>query len=786
MPKKLVLTVFTALLLVIAIVACSNREMVKRPVDYVNPLVDTHKSRWIFFSSASRPFGLVNLSPDTETNGTWNSGYIYDSKKVRCFSHIHAWQMSGIPVLPVTGEFKGHKGMDIYASTFSHETEEVVPGYHKVHLDDYGITAELTSTDRTGFHRYTYPASDSSFVIFDTGAYLAHGPVVSSEVFTVNETEIAGKALMAHTRRRPKDTWVYFVARFSKPYEQFGGWVDSTLVAGTPEAVAGKNAGAFVRFSTGSEEQVLMKVGISYTGIEGARLNLDTELPHWDFDRIVDESLNVWDDWLGKIEVEGGTEKQRIKFYTDLWHALQGRRIISDADGHYCDMTGDEPVVRQVKLEKNGTPAFNMHSFDAWWGSHWSLNILWSLAYPHVMEDFCNSMVEMYNNGGLIPRGPSGGNYSFVMIGDPAVSFFACAYAKGIRGWDTEKAYEGLYKNAFPGGIRDRAGYEFGDNPSGGGMEWYVKNGYVPEGLEGNGFHKDGAAMTLEYAYQDWCLAQLAKGLGKDSDYQLFSERSLNYRNIWDPSVGFMRPRMQDGSWLEGFEPVGEGFSASGFCEGNSAIYTHFVPHDIQGLIGLVGGKEKYTEFLNESFEKATGNNFVADHGKHSISWVDYDNQPGTGMAHLFNYSGAPWLSQKWVRLVKEQAHGDITPYGGYHGDEDQGQMGALGALMAMGLFEVRGGCAEKPVYEITSPLFDSVTIHLDRGYYEGEKFVIKTRNNSKDNMYIQSAELNGEPLNNCWFHHGDLAGGGSLLLELGAEPDKNWGVETPPPSLTR
>jgi len=416
------------------------------------------------------------------------------------------------------------------------------------------------------------------------------------------------------------------------------------------------------------------------------------------------------------------------------------------------------------------------HNFDALWGTHWSLNILWPMAWPEVVEAFCETMINMYHNGGLIPRGPSGGNYTYVMIGDPAAPFFAAAYAAGIRSWDIEAAYAGLRKNAFVGGIRDHAGYEHNTPAFGGGMQYYVERGYVPEDIpKTKGGHRDGAAMTLEYAYQDWCLAQLAIALGKKEDAEFFLQRSQNYRKIWNPEVGWMHPRTMDGGWIPKFTPTGSGFTGKGFCEANSAIYTFFVPHDVPGLIGLFGGPEKFNARLNKSFEKAAPQRFVVEHGKHSESWVDYDNQPGTGMAHLFNHSGAPWLSQKWVRAVQEKTYSDITPFAGYNGDEDQGQMGAVSALMAMGLFAEDGGASVKPQYETTAPIFDKVTIHL----HNGKTFVITTTNNKPQNVYIQSAKLNGKPLTSFHFPHGIFAAGGTLELELGPAPNKAWGIES-------
>ena len=763
-----------AILLAYALSGCQPSQ--NKPVDYVNPFIDSHKSRWIFFSSASRPFGMVNLSPDTNVESPWNSSYLYDSTYIRCFSHIHAWEMSGIPVMPVVGEMKGHLGMDAYKSAFTHEGEIAQAGYHKVFLKDYRVWAELTSTCRVGMHRYTFPESDQSWIIFDTGAFLANSPMDSSSVRKVSDTEIEGMSLMGYTfsKRRPKPAPVYFVAQFDKPMKSFGGWVNHQLTNGKTTLVAGKDAGVYIGFSTKEGEQIRMKVAISYTGIEQARKNLAAELAHWDFDRVKNESFDEWNRELGRIRVDGGTEAQKIKLYTDLWHALLGRRTVSDVDGKYFDNTGVTPRIGQAPLDKNGKP-WPHHNYDSWWGSHWSLNILWSMAYPEVMDRFCNTMISMYKDGGLIDRGASGGNYTFVMIGDPSVSLFAAAYNKGIRNYDTAMAYEALRKNAFLGGDRDHAGYEQQYPATGGGMKYYLEMGYVPnDRTDGVGFHSTAtSAMTLEYAYQDWCLAQMAKKMGKDEDCQFFMERSKNYKNVWNPEKGFMYPRRMDGSFPEDYNPA-LGGRQSHFCESNSAVYTHYVPHDMNGLIALFGGRKQYVERLNEQFEKSVATGFR--HSEKEEYWTQYTNQPGTGMAHLFNHAGAPWLSQKWVRIVKE-AYSDITPHGGYYDDEDQGQMGALGVLMAIGLFAVDGGAAADPRYEITSPLFDKIEIDLNPDYYPGKTFTIVTRHNSKENMYIQSAKLNGQPLHTFHFPHSEFVKGGTLEIELGPEPNKQWGV---------
>ncbi len=747
-------------------------------VDKVNPFVDSHRSRWFFFNSASRPFGMVSLNPDTGTAQSWGSGYLYDSLSVRCFSHVHNWQMSGVAVMPTTGSFKGNLGMDEYKSSFSHEGEIAKPGYHKIKLDDYGITAELTSTCRVGFHKYTYPESDESYILFDAGVYLAHGPTPYSEVWQVDEHTIAGWEIMKATGRRPKDTPVYFYATVDKPIEKVVCWSDGMVLRPNTDRASGKNAGLAVKFRTTAGEEVMMKVAISFTSIENARKNMLEELPGWDFEATKQASFDEWNEKLGRIHVEGGSEEQQIKMYTDLWHALLGRHIVSDANGDYMDLTGDYPVIRRIPAGSDGKPAYNHHNFDAWWGSHWSLDILWTMAYPEIVDDFCNTMVDYYRNGGLIPRGPSGGNYTYVMIGDPSASFFAAAYNKGIRGYDAVLAYEGLRKNAFRGGIRDHAGYEHAKDAYSGGMAYYEEIGYVPDDRKNlRGMHTTGASMTLEYAYQDWCLAQMAGAMGYEDDYKFFMERSKNYRNVWDPSVGFMRARGTDGRFIGEFDPL-EISEKDGFCESNSAIYSHYVPHDVPGLVELFGGKDTYIKRLEESFIKSEPNGFFRSNKPEfkQYNWTDYGNQPGTGMAHMFSHAGAPWLTQKWVRKVKA-AYSDITPYGGYRDDEDQGQMGALGVLMAIGLFETDGGCDIEPYYEITSPVFDKVTIKLNQEYYPGEKFEIITNNNSDRNMYIRSANLNGEKWNSFKFPHKAFAEGGTLVLDMSPKPNKKWGI---------
>lgn len=789
--KKCILFAFIFLVTVIGVFSqVTNKNKVQK-TDLVEPMVDAAHSRFFYFSSASRPFGMVNLSPDMTLDGTWNTGYRYNEDTIKCFSHIHCWEMSGIPVLPTTGILKGQLGPSAYGSSYSHEQEIAKPGYHKVVLKDYGITAELTSTTRVGFHRYTFPKTDSANILFDFTTVLGSSATQSASVKRVNDHAIQGSVTMAATVRRPKPITIYFIAELDKPFAIFGGWQNGQIIP-VQNSIDGAHTGVYLGFATNANETRQMKIAISYVSTAEAKNNLMTELPHWDFDRIVKESADEWNEWLGRIEVEGGTLTEQRRFYTDLWHALQGRRIVSDVSGAYIDNTGAKPTVRQVPLNANGKPAFNMYNSDSFWGAQWSLNTLWHLVYPEVTESFINSFLKMYSDGGLIPRGPSGGNYTYVMTGATVTPFIVSAYMKGIRGFDIAKAYEGMHKDHFAGGMMSKAGYEH-NTFKGGGIEAYMRQGYVPYPLDTikYGYHQDGAAQTLEYAYQDYALAQMAKALGKKEDYRLFIKRAHNYKNIFNKEIGWMWVKDKSGKWAS---PVDILQYEHGWNEGNAAQYTWFVPHDVKGLINLMGGAEPFTNKLNESFTKARVHGFVSGKSENPADqkmlrrvYINYGNQPCMETPFLFNYAGKPWLTQYWTRQLIDSVYSGISPQKGYSGDEDQGLMGSLAVLMKIGLFSTNGGTSQKPFYEIGSPIFDKITIHLNSAYYPGKKFVITAKNNGAKNFYIQSAMLNGKALNRPWFFHDTLVKGGQLILQMGEQPKKSWGsnLNMAPPSMS-
>lgn len=763
------------LFIFIFLVAISNAQ---DPVDLVYPHLDAANSRWFYFSSACRPFGMVNLSPDTELGGAWGSGYRYHTEEIKGFSHVHAWQLSGVSVMPVSGRELKETGMNNigkdYFSSFNHEDEIVKPGYHRVYLERYNTKVELTSTKRVGFHRISFPEDRNNAILLNLGGTLGPSDIVFGELTKIGDYEIRGMVVNGRTIRRPKDTPVFFTIQFSAPIRKLSSFKEKNV-----QRIEGSNNGAIIVLGK-SEGPILMKVGLSYVSSENAAQNIRKELDHWDFDRVKQESFDEWNTFLGKIVVEGNTELAKRRFYTDLWHALQGRRIISDANGEYSDFTGPERLIKHIPLDDAGKPIYNHYNSDSFWGAQWTLNTLWHLAYPKISSEFCNSLLGYYKDGGLIPRGPSGGNYTYVMTGASSTPFLVSAFQKGIRDFDIELAYEGMKKNHLPEGMMDHSGYEHKPTASGG-VAPYMDNGFVPYPYKplARAFHKQGAGQTLEYAYQDWTLAQLANALNKQEDYRYFMERSKNYMNVFDTVSGYMCPRMEDGSWKANFDP---GAYEKGFVESNAYQGTWYVPHDIAGLAGLMGGKQVLIDRLNSNFKESRVFGFTSgkkhsDEGKKENRRIpiNYGNQPSIHTAFIFHEAGAPWLTQKWTRAIVDSVYSGLSPDFGYNGDEDQGLMGSLAVLMKIGLFQLNGGTESDPAYMIGSPVFDRISIQLSEDYYSGEKFIIEAVNNSAENVYIQKAYLNGRRLELLEIKHSQLVRGGHLRLVMGKDPKRDY-----------
>lgn len=750
----------------------------QQPVDLVYPFADTANSRWFFFDSASLPFGMVNLNPDTETGGAWGSGYRYNSSEVKGFSHVHAWQLAGLSVMPVSTKLPITQLKSDYYSAFNHNDEIVKPGFHQLQLSRYNIDVKLTATTRVGFHSYQFANSENQQVLFNLGGQLGPSHLGHAEAHKVSQTSINGYITNLPTYRRSRPTKVFFHVEFSRPIEDMDSWRGEHHFEKV-DFINGIDAGLLVNISP-SKQPLLMKVGISYVSEENAKSNIDIELPHWEFDKVKEDAFAIWNQQLSKISVSGGTRQQQRRFYTDLWHALQGRRIISDANGQYMDQTSSTPRVKQIPLLDSGEPLFNHYNSDSFWGAQWTISTLWPLAYPKIASEMTNSLLNYYKDGGMIARGPSGGNYTYVMTGASSTPFIVSNYMKGIQDFDVELAYEGLKKNHSTAGMMAKAGYEHYTN-TGGGMRFYENDGYVPfplptgESMYGN--HKRGPGMTLEYAFQDHALAQLAGALGYNDDYEMYAKRSKNYRHVFDASSGYMRPRNPDGSWQTPFDPFQY---ENGFVESNPAQGTWNVAHDIDGLASLMGGKTTLIERLDNAFNEAekqgfTAGNAHADEAKDEYRRIpiNYGNQPSMQTAFIFSAAGAPWKTQYWSRKVVNKVYSDLSPQRGYSGDEDQGLMGSLAVLMKIGLFQLTGGVEKDPIYYIGSPLFDTITIMLDDHYYTGKTFTIRTRNNSADNVYVSAITLNGKPLTRTYLLHSEIVNGGTLVLDMSDRPNK-------------
>lgn len=770
---------FTKKLMLVAALMCAalpgnaQSRQQKQPVDYADPLLGSSESRWMLGPYATVPFGMVQLGPDNQ-GGVWKSGYEYSLNNVGGFSHIHAWTMAGLSVMPTTNILNVNRGpadgpttgwTNGYRSRIYKETEKASPGYYAVKLMNGDITTEITTTTRAGFFRFTYPTEQDAHILLDLDVpNEAPTDILDAKITKVNDHEIEG---YSHQKWSWNEYTVHFVIRFDKPIESFGGWIGGKISKDIKEIAGKGKMGAFANFKTKAGEVIQMQSAISLVSIDQARLNLETEMnPYkWDFNAVHQAARNTWNNLLGKIQVEGN-DAAKHKFYSNLYRSYVCRTTWSDVNGKYIDPNEKE---RQVD------PKSPVLGSDAFWNTFWNLNQLWTLVNPKYASNWTKSFLEIYKTGGWLPKGPAGIEYSGIMEAEHEIALIVSSYQKGIRDFDTNLAFEAMMHSQTVPGVRTPengfAGNRF--------FKSYLELGYVPneEGQVSN---------TLEYAYDDWCVAQFCKAIGKTSEYTMLMKRADNYKNVFDPETKYIRMKNRDGSWVKDWSPYCcTNFSGPGYLEGNAWQYTFFKPHDVQGIINLVG-KDEFNKRLDEGFIKSAKFDFNADGDQYDLVPVNHGNQPNMQAAWLFNYSGKPWLTQKWTREIMNKYYGN-TPYHGWLGDEDEGQMGAWYVMAAMGLFETDGGCSTKPFYEIGSPLFSKITISLDPEYYKGKIFTIEAKNTSDVNRYIQSATFNGKPLNRPWIYHEDVVNGGRLVLVMGPKPNRNWGSkqEDAPPSMS-
>ena len=738
----------------------------KRPIDYADVFIGTSNSRWMLGPYASTPMGMVQLGPDNQGD-VWMGGYEYAINSISGFSHIHAWTMGGLRMMPTTADLVTadrpvdapyKSGVAGYHSRILKDSEVATPGYYSVFLYDHEVKAEMTTTTHCGFQKYTFPKKKESRILIDLLFPTENDysfKVLDAKITKVSDTQIEGYAscnsgLWSYWN----DYKLHFVLQFSKPFKAMNGWNEGKAQNNITEINGKNDIGVYVVYETQKDEVIMVKSGISLVSIENARLNLTTETDGfgWDFNKAVTTAQDTWNTLLSTVKVEGGTEEDKTKFYTNLYRCFCSRQTWNDVDGRYVDACEN---IQQLK------PGTSMYGSDCFWNTFWNLNGLWSLVSPNVMNNWVNTQLEMYEKTGSTCKGPTGIEYSEIMEGSHEMALMVSAYQKGIYKGDPQKLYKAIKQNVTQTGFENPC-RGWSGNPQ---LDVYAKYGYMPMEIGVTN-------RTLDYAFDDWCVAQMAKAIGNTADYKFLSNRSLNYKNSFHPVLKYVVPKDSTGKWKPDFNK----FSCDGFIEGNSWQYSFYVPHDVPGLVNLIG-IDTFNTRLEDGFEKSVEHRFTAHafdgtFGQVAEYYVNHGNEVNMQAPWLFNYSGKPWLTQKYTRQIMESFYGS-TPYRGWDGDEDEGQLGAWFVMASMGLFEMNGGCTDKPTMDISSPLFTKITINLNSKYYKGKQFVIEAKNNSKENIYIQSAKINGKPLTEPKILFEQIVNGGKLELEMGSEPNK-------------
>lgn len=780
-------------ILIGSFLGCSVQKGKIEPTAYVDPQIGSVHGRWFFYTPASLPFGMAKLAPHTNAYGSQGSwapcGYDDRHASIEGFGHFHEFQIGGLVAMPITGALQTIPGTlenpdGGYRSRFDKKTEHAEPGYYSVFLKDYGIKAELTATERAGFHRYTFPESKESHILFDIGHRQGESSGVTEAIIRLSgKAELEGtiETLPEYLKFCDADKRVkmYFVIQLNKVPESFGAFTDSLVF---PDQIESKGIGngMFLNFTTVANEVIEIQVGLSYTSFGNARKNLIAEAAGQSFDAVRNAAHEKWNEKLGRINAEGGDSISLVKFYTGLYHALLGRGMSSDVNGQYPLFNGK---IGQIPLDDKGIPKYHHYNTDGIWGGFWNLSQLWALAYPDYFREYIQSNIDYYKSRGWLHDGEAAGSYTNGVQTNFQGLLIASAYHCGIRDFEVEAGYAAALKNEV-----DYHGRDLGNGKYD--LSYFVKNGYVPykDTTITNGWvFNFGASHTLEYAFSSYAVAQMAKALDHQTDYEKLMKQATYYRNLFDPETKYIRPKNEDGTFIAKFDPMK---AWDGFQEGNAFQYTWYAPHDVAGLIQLIG-KDEFNQRLGRVFEDAQKGKFGGKSDQiDSFSGIEmqynHGNQPCLHDSWLFNYSGQPWLTQKWTRAICDEFYG-VEPLRGYGvgQDEDQGQLGAWYVMAALGLFDVQGHSAMNPTFQFGSPQFDKVTIQLDPQYYKGKELVIQTKNNSKEHVYLQSVTFNNEKIENCWIDRNKLMTGGTIRFEMGAQPNRDMGMKTPPPSMS-
>ena len=750
---------YTLILLVaVLFVGCNSSKDKKAFKDdilnYVNPFIGT-AGHGHTFPGATSPFGMVQLSPDTGLEGwDWCSGYHYSDNSIIGFSHTHLSgtgrsDLMDVMLMPFVGDVKLQAGTKEnpdwgYRSRFSHDEEWASPGYYKVNLKDYDIMAELTVSPRCGIHRYTFPENINSHIILDLSHHFSTDSVIYTSLEVINNNTITGQRKTKGWGEPGEKYWsnqqLFFAMQVSKPFQSVNVVTDDMIIE--DKRAEGKNIKAILNFETKQNEKVLIKVGISAVSIENALRNLSNEIPDWDFDEVLAKTQAEWRNKLSTIAVSAPEETKNI-FYTAFYHSLLAPCLYNDVNGEY--LGSDKKV--------HTTQDFSNYTVMSLWDTFRAQNPLLTLIAPDKTNDIINSMLAQYDEYGLLPVWSLWSSETNCMIGYHSIPVIVDAYFKGIRGYNVEKAYEAMKTSA----MQD----EFG-------IKELKQYGYIPYDK-----YNKSVSTSLEYCYDDWCIAQIAKDLKKNDDYEYFMKRAATYKTYFDKEYKLMNGFSSKGKFRRPFDPFYSSYGECDWVEGNSWQYSFFVPHDVEGLIALHGDKNTFAEALDKLFSVPTdmsGHDVPIDITG-LIGQYAHGNEPSHHVAYLYNYAGQPHKTQEKVHEIMTTLY--TTQPDGLCGNEDCGQMSAWYVYSAMGFYPVNpaGG-----VYVFGKPMLDKADLKIG-----ANTFTIEAHNLSKENIYIQSIKLNGEKYNKLYITHQDIVKGGKLEFEMGAQPSTNEFILTIP-----
>jgi predicted alpha-1,2-mannosidase len=735
-------------------------------VQYVRPIIGTQRMGHTY-PGATVPFGMVQLSPDTDTipyeqNGKYNpdvykycAGYQYDDKTIVGFSHTHFSgtghsDLGDFLIMPSIGELKLNPGTadrprSGFRSAFSHATEVAEADYYKVKLEDYNILAELTATTRVGFHQYTFPATDQAHIILDlvSGIYNYEDKNIWTFVRVENDTLVTG---YRQTNGWGRTRTLYFAMSFSKSFYQYGNknyskkevyrgfWGKFDQAHNFPE-VAGKQIRLFFDFHTQEGEKIKLKFALSSVSTDGALLNLRTEAPGWDFDKVRRDGQALWNKELSKVVVDAGKEEKE-NFYTSLYHAFINPTVYMDVDGSYRGL--DQGIHKA-----NG---FTNYTTFSLWDTHRALHPLFNILQPRRNADMIQSMLVHYDQSPqhMLPVWSNSANENWCMSGYHSVSVIADAIVKGNTPFDAGKALDACIATS-----QHRSFEGLGD---------YIDKGYIP--ADRNGVS---VSTTLEYAYDDWAIAQAAKKLNRMDIYAVYLRRSENYRNVYDPSIGYMRPRLSDGSFKQSFDVLST--NDQGFIEGNAWNYSLYVPHDPVSLIAMMGGKKRFVQHLDSLFTMELPDRFFAETEDITrdgiIGNYVHGNEPSHHVAYLYNWTDQPWKTQEKVRMILQKQYRPAPD--GLGGNDDCGQMSAWLIFSTLGFYPVAPGSDQ---YSLGSPAIRSAVLHLENG----KDFTIDVQDQGDKNVYVRKMVLNGQPLTRRYITHEEIMNGGKLVFYMSAK----------------